>query len=167
MSISTQIDLKTYCKDVAERASAASRQLAMISADAKNRWLLASADALLAAREKVVAANALDLEAAPEYGLSDAQIDRLRLTDDRIQGIADGLRQVASLPDPIGQTIDGYRRPNGLEIQKIRVPLGVVFFIYESRPNVTADAGSDLCEKWQCSHFAWRQGSGIFQPRDC
>ncbi len=112
----------------------------------KNDWLLASAESLLSNQAAIIEANEQDLAAAPQYGLTDAQIDRLRLDTARIAGIASGLREVAALPDPIGQSIDGYRRPNGLQIQKVRVPLGVVFFIYESRPNVTADAAA-ICIK--------------------
>ena len=96
--------------------------------------------------DELVEANRLDIEAAPEYGLTDAQIDRLRLTPERIEGIADALLEVSMLADPVGQVISSSVRPNGLDVQKVRVPLGVVFFIYESRPNVTADAAA-LCVK--------------------
>lgn len=138
--------LETYCLDVAQRARVASRQLSTISTETKNTWLLRSADALEQQTAAIEKKNALDLEAAAGFGLSDAQVDRLRLTPDRIAAIATGMRQIASLPDPIGEVIEGFRRPNGLRIQKLRVPLGVVFFIYESRPNVTADAGA-ICVK--------------------
>ena len=120
--------------------------LASLSANAKDAWLEACADAVLHSVEGILAANRLDVAAAAENGLNDAAIDRLRLDSDRIAGIAAGLRQVAALPDPIGETLDGWVRPNGLEIRKIRVPLGCVFFIYESRPNVTADAAA-ICVK--------------------
>jgi glutamate-5-semialdehyde dehydrogenase len=93
-----------------------------------------------------MAANAKDIEAAPSYGLTEAQTDRLKLDAQRIEGIASGMEQVALLPDPIGEIIESNVRPNGLEVQKVRVPLGVIFFIYESRPNVTADAAA-LCVK--------------------
>lgn len=112
----------------------------------KNDWLRASAKALRDHTEELLAANAEDLSAAPAYGLTSAQADRLKLSPARIEGIAQGLEEIALLPDPIGQTIDSSVRPNGLRIQKIRVPLGVVFFIYESRPNVTADAAA-ICVK--------------------
>ena len=98
------------------------------------------------ARDLIIKANAEDLAAAPGYGLSDAAIDRLRLDAKRIEGIAAGLREIAALPDPVGEVIEGFTRPGGLQIQKKRVPLGVVFFIYESRPNVTADAAG-ICVK--------------------
>ncbi len=94
----------------------------------------------------IIAANQLDIAAAPGFGLSDAAIDRLKLTPARIEAIAVGLEEIAVLPDPVGEVIESSRRPNGLEISKVRVPLGVVFFIYESRPNVTADAAA-ICVK--------------------
>ncbi len=96
--------------------------------------------------DDVIAANQLDIAAAPGFGLTDAAIDRLKLTPSRIESIAVGLEEIAVLPDPIGEVIESSRRPNGLEISKVRVPLGVVFFIYESRPNVTADAAA-ICVK--------------------
>ncbi len=129
-----------------EAARIASRKLAVLDTRLKNRWLLESADAIVTATESIIAANQLDVAAAPGYGLSDAAIDRLRLDAPRIQQIAQGLREVAALPDPIGEVIDGFTRPGGLQILKRRVPLGVVFFIYESRPNVTADAAA-ICVK--------------------
>ena len=138
--------LQDYCLDVARRARAAAAPLAAASGDSKTRWLRRSAAALRREAGAIQQANALDLEAAPGFGLSDAQIDRLRLTDERIEGIAAALEEVALLPDPLGEVIHSTVRPNGLEVQKIRVPLGVVFFIYESRPNVTADAAA-LCVK--------------------
>ena len=139
-------DLAQYCRTVAENAHKASAQLQLVSGELKNRWLNESAQALRAGVPAILAANANDIEAAPGYGLTDAQIDRLVLNEERIDGIATALEQIAMLPDPIGQTIEGSVRPNGLEINKVRVPLGVVFFIYESRPNVTADAAA-ICLK--------------------
>ena len=94
----------------------------------------------------ILEANQKDLTAAPSYGLTDASIDRLRLDVQRLDGIASALREIVALPDPIGEVIEGFTRPGGLQIQKTRVPLGVVFFIYESRPNVTADAAA-ICVK--------------------
>lgn len=138
--------LERYCRETAVRAKAASRQLVSIKADKKNAWLKRSADALRASVGTIVEANRLDLAAAPTFGLSDAAIDRLRLDAERIEKIADALIQVAALPDPVGELIEGQVRPNGLRLQKVRVPLGVVFFIYESRPNVTADAAA-ICVK--------------------
>ncbi|MEC8554746.1 MAG: glutamate-5-semialdehyde dehydrogenase [Planctomycetota bacterium] len=138
--------LHEYCVETAQLAKRASRALSTIGTRAKNAWLEASAAALLDEQSAIIEANAFDIEAAPQYGLSDAQIDRLVLNESRIQGIASALREIATLPDPIGETISGGIRPNGLEIRKVRVPLGSVFFIYESRPNVTADAAA-ICVK--------------------
>lgn len=139
-------DLREYCTNVARRAATAAGSVALLSGETKNRWLSESADALRHHEQKILDANAMDLEAAPSYGLSDAQIDRLKLDSKRINGIAQGLMDIAALADPIGETIESRVRPNGLEVGKIRVPLGVVFFIYESRPNVTADAAA-ICIK--------------------
>lgn len=146
MAIADDLDLATYCQETAEKALAASRILGTVSGQAKNDWLRASAAALRESFESIAQANAKDIANAPQYGLTDAQIDRLRLTKDRVEGIAAALEEIAMFPDPIGATIDSSVRPNGLAIQKIRVPLGVVFFIYESRPNVTADAAA-ICVK--------------------
>ncbi len=146
MSIAESTDLKTYCQQVAERAKAASRELAAISGQQKNDWLRDSAKALRDGIAEILVANEKDIAAAPGYGLTDAQIDRLVLNTDRVEGIAAALEHIAMLPDPIGEVMDSSVRPNGLSIQKTRVPLGVVFFIYESRPNVTADAAA-ICVK--------------------
>jgi glutamate-5-semialdehyde dehydrogenase len=142
----SQADLAIYCRQTAERAKAAAAELGSLDTLVKNRWLNESADALIAAHDAIMAANAEDIAAAPGYGLTDAAIDRLKLDADRIASIASGLREIAMLPDPIGEVIDGFTRPGGLQIEKKRVPLGVVFFIYESRPNVTADAAG-ICVK--------------------
>ena len=139
-------DLSKYTREVAMQARSASRELARATGEQKNRWLRRSAELIRERRESLQADNELDLGKAPEYGLTDAMIDRLRLTDDRLEGVATALEEVAMLPDPIGEVIEGGVRPNGLRVEKVRVPLGVVFFIYESRPNVTADAAA-LCVK--------------------
>jgi glutamate-5-semialdehyde dehydrogenase len=139
-------DLTAYCRDVAQRAKRASAALATVLGEVKIAWLLRSAELLRASSDLLEKANQLDLDAAPGYGLTDAAIDRLRLTPDRIESIAAALEKVAALRDPIGTVIDSTVRPNGLQINKVRVPLGVVFFIYESRPNVTADAAA-ICVK--------------------
>lgn len=146
MSVASSNDLQSYCLNVAQRARAASHQLATVGTQLKNDWLQKSAKALIQETQAIRAANEIDLQAAGDYGLTDAQIDRLRLTDERITAVADALSEIARLPDPIGETLSGYRSPNGLDIRKVRVPLGVVFFIYESRPNVTADAAA-ICVK--------------------
>ena len=127
-------------RDAARRARAASRELALLTADRKNALLLASADALVAAGAELLAANARDIDEQAAEGAQEAMLDRLRLTPERIDGIAGGLRQVAALPDPIGSVIRGSTRPNGLQLRQVRVPLGVVGMIYEGRPNVTVDA---------------------------
>ena len=139
-------DLRSYCQDVARAAAEASRALASVSGDAKNAWLRESAELLRIRAPELLEANRLDIAKAPEYGLTDAQIDRLRLDHRRIEGVAAGLAAVAELPDPVGEVVRGERRPNGLQLVQVRAPLGVVFFIYESRPNVTADAAA-LCVK--------------------
>jgi glutamate-5-semialdehyde dehydrogenase len=132
--------------DLARRAKAASRALAQLSAEEKNRCLIAMADALEAQKDAIKRANAKDMEAAPGYGLSAAMMDRLRLDEKRIGSMAKGLREVAALPDPVGRVLDERTRPNGLRLRKVSTPIGVVVIIYESRPNVTADAAS-LCFK--------------------
>ncbi len=139
-------DLKGYCLETARRAKAAAAELTRVTGAQKNDWLLQSAKLLTERAAAIAEANRLDIEAAAGYGLDDAQIDRLRLTPQRIQGIAQALEEIAMLPDPVGEVISSSVRPNGLDVQKVRVPLGVIFFIYESRPNVTADAAA-LCVK--------------------
>lgn len=125
---------------------AAAREVALASTDTKNAALLAAADVLLARSAEILEANAADVAAAEADGTSATVIDRLRLTAARVESMADGLRQVANLPDPIGEVLDGWVRPNGLRIARTRVPLGVVAIIYENRPNVTSDAAA-LCLK--------------------
>ena len=146
MTIAQENDLQAYCLDTARRARLAAEGLIKVSAETKNSWLRESATRLRANESELLAANALDLEAAPGFGLSDAQADRLRLSSERIDGIAQGMEQVAEFAEPIGEVMETTSRPNGLQLQKVRVPLGVVFFVYESRPNVTADAAA-LCVK--------------------
>ncbi len=146
MAVAPTFDLKKYCLETAERAHRASQQLAALGSGQKITWLKRAAQLLREHHEPLLQANAKDIEAAPGYGLTDAAIDRLRLTPKVIEAMAVGLEEVAALPEPIGETIESTIRPNGLEIRKVRVPLGVVFFIYESRPNVTADAAA-ICVK--------------------
>jgi glutamate-5-semialdehyde dehydrogenase len=134
------------CRAMAQEAKRASRQLAVARGAAKNAWLVQSAAAVRQRRDELLAANARDVTAAPAAGLNTAAIDRLTLNSKRIEEMAQGLRDVAALPDPIGEVITSSRRPNGLEVRQVRVPLGVIFMIYESRPNVTADAAA-LCLK--------------------
>ncbi len=131
---------------LAKQAKAASRELAKLTPAEKNACLLAMAAALEQNTAAIKDANVLDLEYGAQLGLSAAMLDRLKLDDKRIAGMAKGLREVAALPDPVGRILDDRIRPNGLRLQKISTPIGVVVIIYESRPNVTADAAS-LCFK--------------------
>jgi len=130
----------------AQAAKAASRRLAGLSTLVKNRALEAIADSLLARQDEVLAANAQDVERARDAGLADAPLNRLRLTPEKIAGIAADVRNVALLADPVGEVIDGRRLPNGLQVSRRRVPLGVLAAVFESRPNVTIDIAS-LCLK--------------------
>ena len=130
----------------AQAAKQAAAKLAVTSTAVKNAALLAMAAALEAQQAEILAANELDMTAAAAKGMKSSMLDRLKLTAERISGMADGLRQVAGLADPVGNVIDGKTLPNGLHITKIRVPLGVIGIIYEARPNVTADAAG-LCLK--------------------
>jgi glutamate-5-semialdehyde dehydrogenase len=126
--------------DICARAKRASRTLAALDTHTKNAALEAIAVALEERAAEILEANALDLEAGRESGLSDALLDRLALTQARIASMAAGARAIAALPDPVGEVVEGFRRPNGLEIRKVRVPLGVIAVVYEARPNVTIDA---------------------------
>jgi glutamate-5-semialdehyde dehydrogenase len=139
-------DLLTLCRDLATRARKAADALALAPSGVKDRWLRRAADALIERQAEVLQANAADVADAPRHELTAAQIDRLRLTPDRLAQAAEGVRQVAALLDPVGEVREGSTRPNGLEVRKVGVPLGVVFFVYESRPNVTLDAAA-LCVK--------------------
>jgi glutamate-5-semialdehyde dehydrogenase len=138
--------LAAECLAMARAAKAAAAELVTVSGGAKDAWLRHSAALLREQAGRILDANALDIEAGPGYGLTDAQVDRLRLTPARIESISVALEEIAMLRDPVGEVIEAAVRPNGLEVAKIRVPLGVVFFIYESRPNVTADAAA-ICVK--------------------
>lgn len=131
---------------LAQQAKAASRELAKLTTDEKNRCLLAMADALEQQGEALKEANAKDMIVGQQLGLSGAMLERLKLDDKRIKSMAQGLREVAALPDPVGRLLDERTRPNGLKLKKVATPIGVVVIIYESRPNVTADAAS-LCFK--------------------
>ncbi|MCR4413198.1 MAG: glutamate-5-semialdehyde dehydrogenase [Thermoguttaceae bacterium] len=146
MSADNGNDLHEYCLDVARRAKAASEELAQVTGAQKNQWLRTSAKLLVERSVALAEANHLDLAAAPGYGLTPAEVDRLKLTPERIDAIAHALEEVAMLPDPIGEVTWSSVRPSGLVVHRVRVPLGVIFFIYESRPNVTADAAA-LCIK--------------------
>ncbi|RWL74825.1 MAG: glutamate-5-semialdehyde dehydrogenase [Mesorhizobium sp.] len=132
--------------DIGRRARAAARPLAVASTKAKNAALAAMADAILRNEQAILDANAIDMSNGEEAGLSGSFMDRLKLTPSRIKAMADGIREIAALKDPVGDVIAEWDRPNGLHIERVRTPLGVIGVIYESRPNVTADAGA-LCLK--------------------
>ena len=138
--------LSDHCEQLARSARQASRQLAAAIGERKNRWLTDCATALESRSAELLDANAKDVAAATDHGLTAAQIDRLRLTPARLRDMATGLREIAALPDPVGRVLGSNVRPNGLKVLKVGVPLGVIFFIYESRPNVTVDAAG-LCVK--------------------
>lgn len=136
----------SYVEDLCRAASAARYEIQALDAASKDAVLRHAADLLLAATEDILAANAEDVVAAHAANMKDSLVDRLSLTADRIEQIALGVRQVADLPDPVGELLDEWDRPNGMHLRKVRVPLGVIGIIYESRPNVTADAFA-LCFK--------------------
>ncbi|MDQ3814615.1 MAG: glutamate-5-semialdehyde dehydrogenase [Armatimonadota bacterium] len=135
-----------HVEEKARRAKVAAAHLRTLSTATKNAALLTMADVLIGQQEKICEVNERDVAAGRERGLSEAMLDRLRLNEKRITAMAEGCRQVAALPDPIGTVLAGWTRPNGLRIERLRVPLGVVGIIYESRPNVTVDAAA-LCLK--------------------
>ncbi|WP_137157694.1 glutamate-5-semialdehyde dehydrogenase [Rhizobium sp. FKL33] len=139
-------DIKTLMLEIGARARAASQPLSIVPTPAKNAALLAMAEAIVTRKAEILAANALDLDAAQANGMAASFVDRLLLNDARIDAIAQGIREIAALPDPVGDVIAEWDRPNGLHIERVRTPLGVIGVIYESRPNVTADAGA-LCLK--------------------
>ncbi len=140
------MDIAAYMADVGRQAREAATAVARSTTAVRNQALLATAEALDASRNELAAANARDLEHGRSSGLDDAMLDRLELTPARIDAMIEGLRQVASLPDPIGEMTDMTYRPSGIQVGRMRVPLGVIGIIYESRPNVTVEAAS-LCLK--------------------
>jgi len=140
------MDIKHYMTELGQQARAASRDMARANTSAKNEALAHIADAIEAAQDELIAENARDMEQGRKDGLDDALLDRLALNAERIAGMAEGLRQIAALPDPVGEITDLNYRPSGIQVGKMRVPLGVIGIIYESRPNVTADAAA-LCLK--------------------
>jgi len=142
----TLAEIAAVMEPIGRAAVDAARTLARASTAQKDAALLAAAEALAGRRDAILAANARDMSAAGASGFSGAMLDRLRLDEGRVQAMASGLEQIAALPDPVGTVIAEWERPNGLRIQRVRVPLGVIGIIYESRPNVTADAGA-LCLK--------------------
>lgn len=145
-AVASVTDITSVMAEIGRNASAAARVLATASPEAKRTALLTAAGAINAHRKKILAANAKDIEAATAKGISNAFLDRLTLTDARIDAMIDGLKTIAELADPVGTVIAEWDRPNGLHISRVRTPLGVIGVIFESRPNVTADAGA-LCIK--------------------
>ncbi|PJR87517.1 glutamate-5-semialdehyde dehydrogenase [Ochrobactrum sp. 695/2009] len=142
----TANDIAAVMAEVGRKARAAAAPLSIATTEQKNKALIAAAEAMLEARAEILEANRLDLANAEKNGMAASFIDRLTLDDSRIDAIADGIRAIAALPDPVGEVIAEWDRPNGLHIERVRTPLGVIGVIYESRPNVTADAGA-LCLK--------------------
>ncbi|MDT6939504.1 glutamate-5-semialdehyde dehydrogenase [Brucella pseudogrignonensis] len=139
-------DIAAIMAEVGRKARQAAAPLSIASPQQKNQALLAAADSILSSKDAILEANKLDLANAAQSGMAASFVDRLTLDDSRIQAIADGIRAIAALPDPVGEVIAEWDRPNGLHIERVRTPLGVIGVIYESRPNVTADAGA-LCLK--------------------
>ena len=140
------MDIAKEIHAIAHRAREASSQVARLSSAAKDRALGLMADGLVAKQSLLLAENRKDLDKAEKEGLSTAMLDRLALTEEGIEAIAEGLREIVLLPDPVGEVVRMWRRPNGLAVGKMRIPLGVIGIIYEARPNVTADAAG-LCLK--------------------
>ncbi|MFM7414043.1 MAG: aldehyde dehydrogenase family protein, partial [Planctomycetota bacterium] len=141
-SPTTTASLHDHCRAIATRARHAAIDLGEASGPRKAACLRAAAARIRADAGEILAANARDVAAAPSYGLTPAQIDRLLLDEQRVEAIASGVEAVAAQPDPVGEVLGEETRPNGLVVRKVRVPLGVVLFVYESRPNVTADAAA-------------------------
>ena len=139
-------ELREALKQMGMKAREGALKLANVTSEDKNRWLTAMADAVEKNAPELMRVNAVDMEKAAAKGISGAMLDRLKLNDQRIKGMADGLRHVVTLPDPVGEKLSVTTRPNGIRIEKVSVPIGVIGFIYESRPNVTVDAAG-LCLK--------------------
>ena len=146
LNVLSFMDIKAYMQQLGQQARSASRVIAATNTKTKNAALLAIADALNHNRQQILAANAIDLKNGQENGLDAALLDRLELNNARIDAMIEGLKQVADLTDPIGEKTELTQRPSGIKLGKMRVPLGVIGIIYESRPNVTIDAAS-LCLK--------------------
>lgn len=142
----TEGEITQIMLDMGAKAKKASQALALASAERKHAALIAASDAMRESIEIILEANAIDMSAGEEAGLSQPMLDRLKLTKDRVLDMANAVRQIAEFPDPVGKTLAAWDRPNGLQIERVSTPLGVIGVIYESRPNVTADAGS-LCLK--------------------
>lgn len=139
-------DLEQYVRRVSQEARAASQLLTIATGATKNEWLARTAELLRTRQPELLQANDKDIASAEEFGLSSAMVDRLKLSPSRIEAIASAVEEIVMLANPVGEVIDSSVRPNGLNVRRVRVPMGVVFFIYESRPNVTVDAAA-LCVK--------------------
>ena len=139
-------EIRSYLSDLGAQAQKAKTALQRLDTARKNQALRRAADALVQESEKILFANEKDYARAEEAGMAEGLLDRLKLTTARIESMAEGLRQIAYLPDPVGEVMEQFDRPNGLHIEKVRVPMGVIGIIYEARPNVTADAFG-LCFK--------------------
>ena len=142
MSVDTKAELVASVRATLEAAQAAKRRMATAPTRVKNEALLHMADALWARRSEILAANAADVEAARREGQPAARVDRLMLNEARLQQMIEGVRAVEALPDPVGEEVERILRPNGLDIRRVRVPMGVIAMIYEARPNVTVDAAA-------------------------
>lgn len=158
------MDIKQYIEEMGKKAREGARRLAILSTNVKNNALLQMADSLEKEMDRLMAENRKDIARAKEKGLPSAMVDRLTLNEKRIKDMATGLREVASLPDPVGEIIKMWQRPNGMQVGKIRVPIGVVGIIYESRPNVTADSTA-LCIKSGNSVFLRGGSEAIYSNR--
>ncbi len=165
MNTEIKLDVQGYMQQLGKHARQAARVLAAADTNQKALALQAMATAIRDSAETIKQQNSLDMQAGRQSGLSDALLDRLELTDARIESMASGLEQIAQLPDPVGEVTDMKYRPSGLQIGKMRVPLGVVGIIYESRPNVTADAAA-ICLK-ECRYFTGWIGSAAFKSGNC
>jgi len=152
------IDVRALVEAKARAARDAARALALCPTKIKNDALVLMAGGLVEKTAALLEANRADVERARSRGVARAFLDRLALSEARVEEMAQGLRETAALPDPVGTVVESWRRPNGLEISRVRVPLGVIAFIYESRPNVTADAAG-LCVKSGCCAGAARPSS--------
>ena len=141
-----KVNIQTYMQQLGEQARAASRKLASVDSGIKNKALIAMAEAIESQQSALLAANKIDLDAGKKNGLDEALLDRLALNPERVAGMAEGIRQIVALADPVGEITDLSYRESGIQVGKMRVPLGVIGIIYESRPNVTADAAA-LCLK--------------------
>ena len=147
--------ISEYMRTVGQQARSASVEVCRASTRLKNDALLAIGDAILSGRSELMLANEKDLEAGQNHGLSAPLLDRLTFTDARFESMVEGLRQVAGLEDPVGEISDMSYQPNGLQIGRMRTPLGVIGIIYESRPNVTIDAASLCLKSGECGDSAW------------